>query len=43
MPLRRKKNFSLKKIAIIAVILILLVLMIISFAPVQNITEVVLA
>lgn len=43
MPLRRKKNFSFKKFAIIAVILILLVLMIISFAPVQNITEVVLA
>ena len=43
MPLRRKKNFSFKKFAIIAVIVILLVLMIISFAPVQNITEVVLA
>lgn len=43
MPLRRKKSFSFKKFAIIAVILILLVLMIISFAPVQNITEVVLA
>lgn len=43
MPLRKKKSFSFRTILIIAIIIILLVLMIISFAPVQNITEVVLA
>ena len=43
MPLRKKKNLSFRKIAIIAIIFIILMLMIISFAPTQNITEVVLA
>ena len=43
MPLRKKKNLRFRTIAIIAIVLIILVLMIISFAPNQNITEIVLA
>lgn len=43
MPLRKKKSFNFRTFIIIAIIVLLLVLMIISFAPTQNITEVVLA
>ena len=43
MPLRKKKSFRFRTVLIVTTILVLLVLMIISFAPVQNITEVVLA
>ena len=43
MPLRKKRNISLKKIAIIAIILVILVLMLISFPAPENMTEVVLS
>ena len=43
MPLRKKKNFTFRKFAIIAIIALIIILMIIYFAPTQNITEVVLA
>ena len=43
MPLRKKKNIRFRTVAIIALIVIIFVLMIISFPPVQNITETVLA
>lgn len=43
MPLRKKKNIRLRTVAILVIIAIILVFMIISFQPVQNITEIVLA
>ena len=43
MPLRKKKNISFRKIAIIAIIIVILVLMLISFPAPENMTEVVLS
>jgi uncharacterized membrane protein YvbJ len=43
MPLRKKKNISFRKIAIIAIIVIVLVLMLISFPAPETVTEVVLS
>ncbi len=43
MPLRKKKNISFRKIAVITIIVIILILMIISFPAPQNMTEVVLS
>ena len=43
MPLRKKKNISFRKIAIIAIIIVILLLMLISFPAPENMTEVVLS
>lgn len=43
MPLRKKKNISFRKIAIIAIVVIVLVLMLISFPAPETVTEVVLS
>jgi uncharacterized membrane protein YvbJ len=43
MPLRKKKNISFRKIAIIAIIVVVLVLMLISFPAPETVTEVVLS
>ena len=43
MPLRKKKNISFRKIAIITIILVILILMLISFPAPENMTEVVLS
>jgi len=43
MPLRKKKNISFRKIAIIAIIIVILVLMLISFPAPENMTEVTLS
>ena len=43
MPLRKRRNPRIRTILIFAIIIIVIALMIISFSPVQNITETVLA
>ena len=43
MPLRKKRNISFRKIAIIAIIVIILALMFISFPAPEHMTEVVLS
>ncbi len=42
MPLHKKKNNTLRNILIGAFIVAIIALMIISFAPAQNVTEIVL-
>ena len=43
MPLRKKRNISFRKIAIIAIIIVILVLMFITMPAPENMTEVVLS
>lgn len=42
MPLRKKKSGTFRRVLIWGVVAVIIILMIISFAPVQNVTEVVL-
>ena len=42
MPLHKKKTGKMRRVLICGAIVILIVLMIISFAPNQNVTEIVL-